>query len=177
MNWSFYYIHGTANMYNCSLATASLFNEQVFSPHVFSIFKATALLTMQRSIRLTIWKKKVTQSAICSLHCTADVQTKLTSHSFSKHLGILWSIRSPDTDLKSVESDVSRWLLFPFGRDGVIAPGRHRPWGPLGHFVFFVFFWSIRQMGKLLFVERPCCFGSSQVSDWLCHCAGACDWN
>lgn len=123
-------------------------------------------------------KKKVTQSAICSLHCAADVQTKLTSHSFSKHLGILWSIRSPDTDLKSVESDVSRWLLFSFGRDGVIAPGRRRPWGPLGHFVFFVFFGgSIRQMGKLLFVERPCCFGSGHVSDWLCHCAGACDWN
>lgn len=82
-------------------------------------------------------KKKVTQSAICSLHCAADVQTKLTSHSFSKHLGILWSIRSPDTDLKSVESDVSRWLLFPFGRDGVIAPGRRRPWGPLGLCFFF----------------------------------------
>lgn len=100
--------------------------------HMVSIVKATVCsqCTVSTSCLCTVhYLGKLTLSAICSLHCTADTQTKLTSDSFSNRLGILWSIRTPDRDLKSAGYDISHWLLFPFGKDGVIAQGRQRPWG------------------------------------------------
>lgn len=55
-------------------------------------------------------------------HWTAETETKLTSASFSNHVGILrLAVGNPDTDLKSIGPTCRP--CFHLGKNGVMARG------------------------------------------------------
>lgn len=78
--------------------SALIFNYKLATAYYLVIRFAACMCFQSQKSRLSLAAfnmshhletKKKTQSSICSLHCTADVQTKLASNSFPNHLGIL----------------------------------------------------------------------------------------
>lgn len=60
-----------------------------------------------------------------SPHWTAEAETKLTSASFSNHVGILRSaVGNPDTDLKSIGPTCRPCSRFHLGKNGFMARGK-----------------------------------------------------